>query len=223
MIIETAKRPTKDELKSENEFSTHEIFITKDQIDEFDNLLAKGAGEKTIDEFLTANPEIFTSALHTYRTGHHRAIIIPKQEIKPRIKITDEKGLIPDFIIGGKNSDGWNWWVIELKGTTQTIFSESSNEIYFNTEINKGICQLLEYIDFCSENQSNLRDVFKLENFREPNGLIIAGRERELNDNIKKQKLKAAWNRINLGKLEIRTYDFLQQNLKLLFDFRNAK
>lgn len=215
--LKPSTQKTKEEEKNENSFSTHERFLTLGQIEEFKTLLDKDVSETSMQTFLEANPEIFTSLLHNYRTGHHSAIVIPKQEIRPRLKLTDDNGLIPDFIIGGKSSDGWNWWIIELKGPSQTIFSQSTSETYFNSEMNKGICQLLNYIDFCSEQQSNLRDSFGLQGFREPNGLILAGREKEFTDDNGKRKLKASWNRLLMGKLELRTYDSIRRNLDNIY------
>ena len=203
---------TKKEIKVENPLKTHQKFLKKGQVEGFEKLLKKGASETLIDEYLRENPEIFTSVLHNYRTGHHGSIVISQQNIRPKIKTTNQKGLIPDFLIGGDSSEGWSWFVIELKGTTQKVFTKKRNEVYFNSEINKGIFQLLEYIDYCSENQANLRDTFQLENFREPNGILISGRENEFEDEHKK-RMKGAWNRINKGKLEIRTYDWILRNL----------
>lgn len=215
--LKRASAPTKEELKKQNPFATHERFLTANQIEEFEKLVNKDASETIIHKFLIENPEILTALLDFYRTGHQGAIVIPKQEIRPRIKTQDLKGLIPDFLIGGKNSDGWSWYVVELKGPSQTLFSQSNDDTYFSSELNKGLCQLLEYIDFCSEEQSILRDAFKLMNFREPYGLLIAGREKELDYDSKKQKMKGAWNRLLHGKLEIRTFDALLSRLKKLY------
>ena len=226
-IMKLSTKPTppksKEELKKNQPFATHERFITKAQVEEFGKLIDKDASETTVHDFLIDNPEIFTVLLDSYRTGNHDAIVIPKQEIRPRIKTEDLKGLIPDFLIGGKNSDGWNWWVIELKGPTQTLFSQTNSDTYFSPEINKGICQLLEYIDFCAEQQSTLRDSFKLNQFREPYGLVIAGREKELNSDNKRRQLKASWNRLVYGKLEIRTYDSILNRLNELYQLYHSK
>lgn len=225
MELPDEKKPalTYEELKEKNPLLTHEIFIREEQVVEFEELLDGGAGETEIDTFLTDNPEVFTAALHEYRTGHHGAIVIPKQSLKPKIHKQNERGLIPDFIIGGDSSDGWSWWVVEIKGTSQTLFTyKNTGETYFNSEINKGICQLLEYLDFCAEHQAVLRDVFKLENFREPKGLLIGGRESELLENSNKRKLKSAWNRMANSKLEIRTYDFLKKNLRPMYEFQRG-
>ncbi len=67
--------------------------------------------------------------------------------------------------------------------------------------MNKGVCQLLGDIDFCNENQDYLRHSFGLTNFREPNGILIAGRESEFNNDSDKKKMKGAWNRVSNGEL----------------------
>ena len=188
-------------------------FLKKEQVNGFGKLLNKNSSETEIDNYLKNNPEIFTSLLHNYRIGHDDTLIIPQQTIRPKIKSINQKGLIPDYLIGGNNSNGWEWWVIELKGSQQNIFTKKNNEIYLSPEINKGICQLLSYVDFCNENQANLRDSFKLTNFREPNGILIAGRESELDNDSDKKKMKGAWNRVSNRKLEIRTYDWILRNL----------
>ena len=152
-----------------------------------------------------------------YHTGNHGSWVIPKQVLRQRIGIY--RGLIPDFIIGGKSSDGFTWCVVEIKGADQTIITASDkDELYFTAEVNKGLCQLLEYIDFCNEHQSHLRDAFKLIDFREPKGILLVGREIELEDDKRKQKLKAAWNRVTNGKLEIRTYDWIIRSLRPTFN-----
>jgi len=43
---------------------------------------------------------------------------------------------------------------------------------------NKGVNQLVEYIDYCSKYQGKLRDEFKFKDFREPNGILILGTEK---------------------------------------------
>lgn len=52
-----------------------------------------------------------------------------------------------------------------------------------------------------------MRDTLRLNDFREPEGCLIVGRESELSEDKRKQSLKAAWNRLSGGRLKIRTYD----------------
>jgi hypothetical protein len=176
------------------------------------SLVHSKAGETDIHKFLEANRSVFSFALYAFQTGHHGNYVFSKQQILPKIQGVS-KGLIPDFIIGGENSDGLQWWIIELKGADENIFTEEQNtDIKFSSTANSAVFQLLRYIDTCSEIQSQLRDSFKMTSFREPNGLIIMGTEDEFKENSNKQKMKAAWNRLHPKKLEIRTYDWLLRN-----------
>ena len=198
------------------DLETNEKLITKGEIEEFEELIIAKSAEKQIDDFLCGHKNLFSAILDVYHTGHHGSWVIPKQMIKP--KTQESRGLIPDYLISGKSSDGFEWWVVELKGADQNIFTVNKNsEIYFANELNKGICQLLEYIDFCIENQSMLRDTFNLQYFREPNGILLVGTEDELLDNENKMNLKGAWNRLVKPKLEIRTYSWFLRNLKSLY------
>ena len=60
---------------------------------------------------------------------------------------------------------------------------------------NKAILQLLTYLDFCTEHQAVLRDAFKLNNFREPRGILLIGRQREFDGSEERQRMKRIWNR----------------------------
>ena len=76
------------------------------QLKEFKYLIKHQAQETEIHFFLEANPVIFAFALKDYHTGHHGLWVYSEQEIQPRIKNRSAKGMIPDFIIGGENSNG---------------------------------------------------------------------------------------------------------------------
>lgn len=182
--------------------------VTKDQLNSFCELIQASAPETELDKFLRNNLSVFASCLSFASIGHHGTWIIPQQQIRPP-QIPVLPGLIPDYIVGGKNSDGFFWYVVELKGANEKIFSGTDPQLYFSSVANKGICQLLGYIDYCSEVQSYLRDTLRLTGFREPRGLMLIGKEEEYTENPHRNRLKAAWNRVNRGKLEIRTYSGL--------------
>jgi len=177
--------------------------VTRKQFEEFKTMIDNEAGETDIDSFLKNNPEVFSISLDFFRTGHHGAWIIPQQDIKPQ---TTEPGLKPDYIIGGKSSDGFGWWVIDLKGANEKIFVDKGNRTCFSNKANMGIFQVLEYINYCSKMQSYMRESLSLVGFREPKGLLLIGRENEMLVNNRKQELKAAWNNLS-DKLQVRTYD----------------
>lgn len=196
------------------EFFFHKFFSDLSPVNEFEKLIKSSPGETAIDNFIRDHPSVLAMALEPLSTGHHGAWVIPQQVIRPKIN-ENTPGLIPDYILGGNSSDGFTWWVVELKGADVNLFSKRKNELCFSPTLNKGICKLLTYIDYCAEIQSTLRDTFKLKDFREPKGLLLMGREDELINDSQKQKLKAAWNRITRSKLEIRSYDSLLRSYNL--------
>ena len=80
--------------------------------------------------------------------------------------------------------------------------------------------QLLEYIDYCSETQAYLRETLNLTNFREPQGILMIGRASEVEQNSKKQRMKAAWNKITADRVELRTYDALISVIETEVDYK---
>jgi len=190
------------------EFYQYESNITHEQLEGLRQIVEKNSKEKEIDQFIRNNPVVLTASLAFASTGHHGSWILSQKMIRPMLG-EGRPGLIPDFIIGGRSSDGFSWWVVELKGANANLFSRKGENLYFSKELNRGLCQLLSYIDYCSEAQSSLRDQFRLTDFREPKGMILIGREKELGDDEQRQKLKSVWNRTTRNSLEIRTYDAL--------------
>jgi len=66
---------------------------------------------------------------------------------------TIQKGLIPDYIVGGCSSGGFNWFVLELKGADRQMLTASNNYLYLSSAANKAIGQVIEYIDYCASAQ----------------------------------------------------------------------
>ena len=211
MEFKKAKRDISREGYPPEKYFVDQFNVTAEQYHQFKELLEKNAGETDIDAFLKKNLAILSNALRFFNTGHHGTWIIPQQEIKPP---TDTPGLKPDYILGGRSSDGFQWWVIDLKGSNKSIFSESQYRTRFSLETNKGVFQVLQYMDYCAEMQAYLREGLSLTEFREPCGLLIIGKEKELNENPLRRKLKSAWNRISSEKLMVRTYDALLREVE---------
>lgn len=197
------------------EFATHTKLLEEKEVNELEILLNKNASEAELHTFIEANKTLSAVLLFHTQTGNHNTWVVSKQALRAKIIAQNIRGLIPDFIVCGKNSDGLSYWVVEIKSPNESLFTaNNANEIYFSSEVNKGICQLIEYVDFCNEQQALLRDLYKFEGIREPNGLLIVGRESELEKDQRRQKMKHAWNRIVGTKLEIHTYDWLLRTSK---------
>ncbi len=181
--------------------------LTDECVKQFRTLVSGSCSEKELDRFLRTNPPLLATSLWFTHTGHHGAWVVPQQEVRPPQSVL--QGLKPDFIIGGKNSGGFNWFVLELKGANASLFAGSGAKLRLSSTGNRAVIQILEYLDYCSEAQSFLRDQMKLVQFREPAGIILIGRESEFDDDPHRRALKAAWNRMFGSRIQIRTYDAL--------------
>ena len=217
----TADRPYPVEWPPEKFHLSHRK-IKKKQALNLQKLIENNVKETEIDNFLRDNPNILVNCLRSFSTGHHGAWVIPQQQIKPPMA-SKHKGLIPDYIIGGKSSDGVEWFVLELKGVSDKLFTKTGKLLYLSSVLNKAVCQTMEYIDYCSSQQSYLREILGLNSFREPKGLILIGRENEFKNDERARQLKAAWNRYLGNKIEIRSYDSMLRYVKSEIELKNKE
>jgi len=187
----------------ENFVNPHKI--TKNQYLKFKSLIDNKSSETEIENYLKKNKEILALTVFLFSTGHHATWLYPKQNL--RIPTGDIGGKIPDYILAGANSDGVLWYVLELKGANQKSFIKNKKRVYLSAEANKGVCQLIEYVDVSTRSQSYLRDEIQLKGYREPKGILLIGTEDE---SIIPQvrDFKAAWNRVN-NNFQIYSYNRL--------------
>lgn len=196
------------------EFHVTEHDITETQADKLSSLVENNVGETDIDKgFIRDNPAIWTGALSWHRTGHHGAWVLSQQILKPRFSSVSP-GMVPDYIIGGKHSGGFFWYVVELKGPNQQMFAGGGTDLRLSSKLNRGVCQTLRYIDYASEIQQHLRDQMGLTDFREPRGMILMGRKAELEKYEQRRSLRSAINRVTNKDLTIRTFDALVAEVK---------
>lgn len=179
-------------------------------------LIRSSSSESEIHSFLENNRMIFAYLLKIYNTANHGFDVRSKQQITCGIK-DKNKGSIPDFIIGGENSDGWQWWIIELKGADEKIFTDKE-PFHFSYIANCGICQLFKYVSDSNKIQSYLRDHLRMVDFSNPKGILIIGREEELTSNKEKQALKRTFNYMG-QQFQIKTYDWLLRELEKIVDY----
>lgn len=186
-------------------------------------LIEASSSETVICKFITQHPELLSLIISHYSTGHHHTWIIPQKVIKTKITPND-KGLVPDYIIGGQSTSGKEWFILELKGADSSWFVERNGKVYFSDTINKGIHQLIEYLDHCDTYQSKFRDEHKLTDFKKPKAILMAGRRSEFVTNQRKKAIKQTWGALLGNRLEIVTYDRLADSLKSkLKDFGSKK
>ena len=194
------------------EFFVSQHDVTSAQLRGLRKLVDERAPEVAIERFLRSNKEALALVLGLFQTGHHATWIIPKQTVRARLS-SHAPGLIPDYLVAGANSDGVSWWVLELKGCDTKAFSNSSSSHCFSPAANRGVVQLLEYIDACSESQSYLRDQLGLKGFREPRGVLLIGTDDEYTE-TRRRRLKAAWNRY-VPRIQVRSYHALLREVEL--------
>ena len=168
--------------------------ISEEQYLQFKSLIEQRVNETTIEKFLSANKDVVSLLISLFSTGHHASWLYPKEVIRPASG--EVGGMIPDYVLAGANSDGISWFVLELKGPNHSAFVKRGKRVYLSSAANKGICQLINYIDVSTRSQSYLRDELRLNGYREPNGILLIGDEEETVDQVV-QEFKGAWNRMN--------------------------
>ena len=188
------------------EYYIHESSLQATAVQGLRVLVEESAGERELDDYISRHPALLTALLDFNNTGHHAAWVVPKKAIRSKIS-NDVNGLIPDFLVGGKNSYGITWYVVELKGAGHSLFTKSGSSLYLSKTANRGLCQVLEYMHFCNTAQSYLRDVLKLQGFVSAEAFIFIGRDSETRP-TREMDLKSALNSIN-AHLQIRSYDAL--------------
>lgn len=134
--------------------------VTVGQYQSFTELLKAKASEREIEYFFSQNGEVLSLIIWLFSTGHHMSWIFPKEQVRP--PSGNVGGLIPDYLLAGASSIGVEWFVLELKGADKRAFSRRGNRISLSNEANRGVSQLLNYIDICSRDQAYLRDGLEL-------------------------------------------------------------
>jgi Domain of unknown function (DUF4263) len=186
-------------------------FLRPREVAELRCMVEASASETELDRFIQGEPNLLSALLHFADTGHHGGMVYPQQVIRPSVSHGD-KGLIPDYLISGDNSEGTSWWVLELKGPAEKIFTGKEQKIRLSDTANKGLLQIHQYIEYCSTYQSSIRETLKLKNFSTPAGILLIGRESELVDDHRKQMKKSIGGK--MMSVRIRTWDSLLRSLE---------
>lgn len=191
----------------------HHLEITNIIINELTSLIKHG-NETKAHNLLIKYPNLLYFLMNN--TGHHGTWYTSKPQICPPL-INGRKGKIPDFLIAGANSDGIQWFVVELKSPKDKLFNEKGD--CFSSIANKGLNQLAGYLKFCTEHQNTLRDTYGIQDFTTPNGILVIGNEEETRLK-EKQDLKAFWNN-SLPKIKIISYSRILNLAQEILHFRN--
>lgn len=190
---------------------------------EFQTLLNRNPNEREILNYIKDKEYYFlvASILIYYPFGHHMAFLFREFEMPPNY--------IADFLLVGKNSDGYHFVFVEFEKPSGTICNKDGD---FGTTIRKGIKQLEDWDSWLEKNFSNLMPVFEryLGNYENVlpkefyqldktriNYAIVAGRRNDFNEKTYRLKRKL-WRENNFLLLH---YDNLIEDTGQIFRNRN--
>lgn len=185
-------------------------YLNYDSVLELKGLIEKRENERKINNVLKGEPDLLVSLLDIFNTGYQGSIAIPEAVIKPHFKFLG-KGLIPDWFLIGKNSDGYQYIIVELKSPAEKIFYETSGGLQFSAYCNRAMNQLLNYLTYAERNQAFLRDEFRLGGLSNLKGLLVIGNRDDLTEKMSDQK--RAWNETLSKKMTIVTWDRVKESL----------
>lgn len=158
---------------------------------QFENLLDSGPKrEEDLQQFLTSHPILidpFVSVLYT------------KQQLG--------SDFITDFIIRRMNDQ---YVIVEIENSTDRLFTKNGG---FTTELSTAIGQVRDFQGWVSENIAYAQK--KLPSIKHPDGLVIIGRSKDLND-IEVKRL-AEENFSRRGHIRITTYDDLLNQARIVY------
>jgi hypothetical protein len=95
-----------------------------------------------------------------------------------------ERGLIPDFLAVASNSDGYTWWVIELKRADEHFVNSRGDAL--TTMGNKALLQCAAYLDQLDNYVDMVRSLMGVPQLGSPKGaVLLIGDSRNENEDQK--------------------------------------
>ncbi|WP_413998177.1 Shedu anti-phage system protein SduA domain-containing protein [Flavobacterium sp. W1B] len=197
-----------DSLFPKNHLNTVELATSNIKniaiVQKFSALLSTEITERDILNFIRDNRAYFIigSILLNYTIyGHHDRYIFPEIELPPNFQA--------DFLLIGKNSNGYHFLLIELENPTGNITLADGN---FGNAIRKGLNQIDDWRDWLENNFNGLRKAIeKLNIFNKQlpkefyefdstrfEYAVIAGRRSDYNDKSNRLKRKLRRNGVFL-------------------------
>lgn len=195
-----------DIVELKNEITLHNI------IKQFHALLeSPNVNERAILKFIRENQAYFIigSLLHKYfRFGHHEAHIFPEFQLGNSFAV--------DYLLAGKNSDGWHFVLVEMEAPLGKITISDGS---LGESFRKGIRQTEDWDQWIENYYSSIQETFV--KYKHPNKMlptefshldksrfnyvVIAGRRSDFSDTTYRKQRKEHKN----GFLHILHYDNL--------------
>jgi hypothetical protein len=186
------------------EFFVRHIGLEPELVRDFETCLADAETEAPIQDFLEAHPGLLVQHL----LGSARFVL-------PRKRLGAE--FIPDFVVGGHLSDGYQWQLIELESPCLPFFTKKGDP---TAALSHAIRQITDWRAWLQRNQNyaaraRAESGLGLADIRsDVPGLILMGRRTLLAEatNERRRQMAADLN------VAIHTYDYLLEGARAAVD-----
>lgn len=181
---------------------------------EFRKHLDSATGENSTQDYLKANREL----LALFTSGGHGKWVVPKPKFGSEY--------VPDFVIGSKDSIGFNWVLVELEPVDAKMWNQDGTQ---SERLRGGIKQILDWRLWL---QNNLQKAQKTDGDglafphidpRSP-GIVFISRAAEEDKHPLKEKVKAYRRQIEFeNNISIRSFDSILVELDAKREFLQRK
>ncbi len=160
-------------------------------IQEFNKILKDNLKEELYQKFLKKNPVLIDPLA---------------KQILPKYKLGDD--YITDFVVKKINDE---YLLVEIEKPGDKIFTNNND---FSSQFSHALGQVIDFQEWVESNIAYART--KMPNISSPIGIIIMGRDDDLNE-IQKKKLRRLLINMN-GKVKVFTYDDILNNANKLLN-----
>lgn len=112
--------------------------------------------ERPLQRHLTNHPYIIGALTVGTNSGHHANYVFPEFQLGNQLR--------PDFLVCGKNSQGYQWICVELQSPRGQILNRDGSE---GSQAREGLQQIRAWRDWFRENLSYARNTLDLEGIHE--------------------------------------------------------
>lgn len=174
--------------------------VTRRHATGFEKCLANASREEDVQKYLEKNPMVLIQHLG----GGHGRWVIPKKRLGSEF--------VTDFIIGQRNSNGYDWQAVELESPNARMFTKAGDP---TARLTHAIRQIHDWRAWLAKNQNYAARATSEHGLGltgiSPNlsGLILIGR-RENSDHVLERRKQMMFE----NNIELHSFDFLADNAR---------
>ncbi len=187
--------------------------IRLDWLEAFDTALA-AKDEEAIQRCIEQRP--YLAQYITPSTGHHGIWLFPKQQIALH-QPNGSPGKIPDFLAVAANSDGYTWWIIELKRADVQFANVKADA--FSPTANKALVQCTSYLNQFDRYVDTVRSMTGVKEIVRPKSvLLLIGDSRH--ETPGQTSMRGNVNESLSNRLQVVSYDRIRRHLQSDLGYR---